>query len=72
MSKIFIKDIATGTKKLSSLINKYEAGKIETEKFRSLVYGISKLLEFYYKQDVEMKLSELEEKINREEVTTWT
>lgn len=66
MSKIFIKDIATGTKKLSSLINKYESGKMQSQKFRDLVYGISKLLDAYYKYDIELRLISLEEKLKAE------
>ena len=63
MPRLLIKDIATAQRKLAKVIHQYERDEIKTEKFRSLVYGISKYIDGLYKFEVEQKVLELEEKI---------
>jgi len=64
MPRVLIRDIGTATRKLSKIIHQYEKDEITTEKFRSLVYGISKYIEGLYKHDVERRLDELDEQVN--------
>ena len=57
---VFIKDISTTKRKLSKIIREYELDKISTEKFRSLVYGLSKYAELIKLNDFELRLDALE------------
>jgi hypothetical protein len=65
LGRIFIKDIATATRKLANLINKYEKDKISTDKMRTLVYAISKLMEGYYKFQIEHELELLKDEVSK-------
>lgn len=57
---VFIKDISTTKRKLAKIIRQYELDKISTEKFRSLVYGLSKYAELIKLNDFELRLDALE------------
>ena len=57
---VFIKDISTTKRKLSKIIREYELDKISTEKFRSLVYGLSKYAELIKLNDIESRIEALE------------
>jgi hypothetical protein len=61
MPIVLVKDIGDAKRKLAKIIREYETNKISTEKFRSLVYGISKYIEAVYKYEIEVKVSQLEE-----------
>jgi hypothetical protein len=61
--KVLIKNIGDATRKLSKIIRLYEQDEITTEKFRSLVYGLSKYIEGLYKYDVEQRLDSLDEEV---------
>lgn len=55
-----IKDIGDTKRKLAKVIRQYELDKISTEKFRSLVYGLSKYAELIKLNDFELRLDALE------------
>ncbi len=61
--KRLIKDIGDGKRKLAKVIKDYETGTLTSQKFRDLVYGISKYIDAVYKYEVEEKLIELEERV---------
>ena len=65
LSKILIKDIGTASRKLAKLINSYERDGIKTEKMRTLVYAISKLMDGYYKFQVEHELELLKDEVSK-------
>ena len=65
MPIVLVKDIGDAKRKLAKIIREYETNKISTEKFRSLVYGISKYIEAVYKYEIEVKVSQLEELTNK-------
>lgn len=58
--RVFVKDISDAKRKLAKLIRDYETDKITTEKFRSLVYGLSKYSEMIKLFDFEQRIEALE------------
>ena len=62
MPVVLIKEIGDAKRKLAKVIRDYEANRITTEKFRSLVYGLSKYAELIYKTEIEIKIADLEDK----------
>lgn len=59
--------ITDASRKLAKIIRLYEQDEISTEKFRSLVYGISKYGELINKEkleEIEKKIAELEREFN--------
>jgi hypothetical protein len=66
LPKVLIKNIGDAQRKLAKVIHQYEQDEIKTEKFRSLVYGISKYIEAIYRYDIETRLATLEETLRRD------
>ena len=62
--KVLIKDISDTKRKLAKIIRSYEQNKINTEKFRSLVYALSKYAEMIRTYDFEQRIENLECKLN--------
>ena len=66
MPIVLIKDISSAKRKLAKYIRQYETDQITTEKFRSLVYGISKYIEAVYKYEIEAELEKIKETLEKE------
>lgn len=70
----FVKDISDSIRKMKKYVQMYENKKLPTENFKALINAQSNILngcykaeDLRYKQEVELKLLELEERIKKEE-----
>ena len=61
---VFIKDISDTKRKFAKIIRLYELDKISTDKFRSLVYGLSKYAELIKLNEIENRIEALENNRN--------
>ena len=64
--RVLIDNIFQAKRELAKAYRDYKADKITTEKYRSMVYGLSKLIESIYKYEVESELEEIKERLENE------
>lgn len=58
--RVYIRDISDAKRKLAKIIREYETDRITTDKFRSLVYGLSKYVDMIKSYDLEERVKALE------------
>jgi len=61
--KKYLTDVVQLRKYLNSLINKFEAGSIETSKFRALIYACRTMNELMTGLELEIRLQNIEKKV---------